>query len=193
MKEKGQVYVHPSAIIDDGVKIGIGTKIWHFVHIAKGAKIGKNCSFGQNAYVAPRAVIGNGVRVQNNVSIYDEVILKDDVFCGPSCVFTNVINPRAHISRKHEYKKTIVEKGTSIGANATIVCGVKLGQFSFIGAGAVVNRNVEQYELVVGVPIRHAGWMCECGVKLNIKNSNIQCKECKKKYKLVKTKLIRAK
>ena len=158
-------YAHPSAIIDPGAKIGKGTKIWHFCHIGPEAVIGDRCSLGQSVYVG-KALIGNGVKIQNNVSVYDEVEIEDDVFCGPSMVFTNVYNPRAAISRKHEYRKTLVKKGVTIGANATIICGVTLGEYCFIGAGAVVNRNVKPYALMVGVPARQAGWMSRCGEKL---------------------------
>ena len=158
-------YAHPSAIIDPGAKIGKGSKIWHFCHIGPEAVIGERCSLGQNVYVG-KALIGNGVKIQNNVSVYDEVEIEDDVFCGPSMVFTNVYNPRAAISRKHEYRKTLVKKGVTIGANATIICGVTLGEYCFIGAGAVVNRNVKPYALMVGVPARQVGWMSRCGEKL---------------------------
>ena len=158
-------YAHPSAIIDPGAKIGKGSKIWHFCHIGPEAVIGERCSLGQNVYVG-KALIGNGVKIQNNVSVYDEVEIEDDVFCGPSMVFTNVHNPRAAISRKHEYRKTLVKKGVTIGANATIIWGVTLGEYCFIGAGAVVNRNVKPYALMVGVPARQVGWMSRCGEKL---------------------------
>jgi len=158
------VYVHPSAIVDPGAKIGKGTKIWHFCHIGPEAVIGERCSLGQNVYVG-KAKIGNGVKIQNNVSVYDEVEIEDDVFCGPSMVFTNVFNPRAAISRKHEYRKTLVKKGATIGANATIICGVTLGEHCFIGAGAVVARDVPAYALMTGVPARQNGWMDEKGIK----------------------------
>ena len=154
MSEQRDYFVHESSYVDEGAEIGAGTKIWHFSHIMSGAKIGKNCSLGQNVYVGSRAVIGNGVKIQNNVSVYDDVIIEDDVFCGPSCVFTNVINPRAFVERKHEYKKTVVKKGASIGANATIVCGVTIGEYAMIGAGSVVTRDVPAYTLVYGVPAR---------------------------------------
>jgi len=158
-------YVHPSAIVDPGAKIGKGTKIWHFCHIGPEAVIGERCSLGQNVYVG-KAKLGNGVKIQNNVSVYDEVEIEDDVFCGPSMVFTNVYNPRAAIPRKDEYRKTLVKKGVTIGANATIVCGVTLGEYCFIGAGAVVNRDVKPYALMVGVPARQAGWMSSFGERL---------------------------
>lgn len=162
------VFVHHTAIIDDGAEIGAGTKVWHWAHISGGARIGENCGFGQNVFVASDVVIGNGVRVQNNVSIYDAVQLEDDVFCGPSMVFTNVYNPRAAVSRKDEYRPTIVRRGATIGANATIVCGVELGQYCFIAAGAVVNRDVKPYALMAGVPARRIGWMSERGERLEL-------------------------
>lgn len=160
---------HETAIIEDGSSIGEGTRIWHWVHICAGAKIGSNCSFGQNVYVASYVKIGNNVKVQNNVSIYDAVTLEDDVFCGPSMVFTNVINPRSSIERKDEYKKTLVKKGVSIGANATIICGVTLGEYSFVAAGSVVTKDVEPFELVAGVPAKHMGWIDKEGNKLDQK------------------------
>jgi UDP-2-acetamido-3-amino-2,3-dideoxy-glucuronate N-acetyltransferase len=150
-------FVHESSYVDDGAEIGEGTKIWHFSHIMGGAKIGKNCSLGQNVNVGSRAIIGDGVKIQNNVSVYDDVIIEDDVFCGPSCVFTNVINPRAFVERKSEYKKTVVKKGASIGANATIVCGVTIGEYALIGAGSVVTKDVPAYALVYGTPARVMG------------------------------------
>jgi UDP-2-acetamido-3-amino-2,3-dideoxy-glucuronate N-acetyltransferase len=160
------VFVHESSYVDAGAVIGKGTKVWHFCHILPGAVIGERCSFGQNVVVMNGVRIGNNVKVQNNVSLYEGVELEDDVFCGPSMVFTNVLNPRSHVSRKHEYQKTLVRRGTSIGANATIVCGVTLGEYSFIGAGAVVARDVPAYALMVGVPARRLGWMCQCGERL---------------------------
>ena len=160
---KKEYKVHETAIIDKGAKIGKNTKIWHWVHICKGAVIGKNCSFGQNVYVASDVKIGNNVKVQNNVSIYDAVRLEDNVFCGPSMVFTNVINRRSSTVRKDEYKKTIVKKGTSIGANATIICGVTLGEHSFVAAGSVVTKDVKPFELVAGVPAKRIGWVDELG------------------------------
>lgn len=163
--------VHPTAIVDEGAQIGEGSRVWHWVHICGGAKIGKNCVFGQNVFVGNRVEIGNNVRIQNNVSVYDEVCLEDDVFCGPSMVFTNVYNPRASISRKDEYKKTLVKRGATLGANSTIVCGVTIGAFAFIGAGAVVNRDVPDYALIVGVPGKQIGWMGEHGEQLKLKES----------------------
>lgn len=160
------VFVHESSYVDDGCEIGDGSKIWHFSHVMSGARIGKCCNIGQNVVVSPQVVIGDNVKIQNNVSIYTGVILEDDVFCGPSMVFTNVVNPRSHVSRKDEYKTTLVKQGASLGANTTIVCGHTIGRFAFIGAGAVVTKDVPDYALVVGNPGRVSGWMCNCGVKL---------------------------
>lgn len=162
----GTAFVHESSYVDDGAIVGAHTRIWHFCHIMAGAIIGERCSFGQNVVVMAGVRIGNNVKVQNNVSIYDGVELEDDVFCGPSMVFTNVINPRSHISRRDEYRRTLVRRGASIGANATIVCGTTLGEHAFIGAGAVVIRDVVPYALMAGVPARRIGWMCACGVRL---------------------------
>jgi len=159
-------FIHPSAIVDEPCDIGSGTKIWHWVHVMAGAVIGKNCVLGQNVFVGGRAVLGNNVRVQNNVSIYDSVILDDDVFCGPSMVFTNVINPRSHVNRKDEYMETRVGRGASIGANATIVCGNSIGAYAFIGAGSVVTKPVPAFALVVGVPARQLGWVSKSGHRL---------------------------
>lgn len=177
------VVIHPSAIVDAGARIGAGTKVWHWVHISGGAVIGANCSFGQNVFVGNRVVIGNNVRVQNNVSIYDDVILEDDVFCGPSMVFTNVMNPRSHVSRKHEYKATLVRRGASIGANATIVCGHVIGEYAFIGAGAVVTRDVAPHALLVGNPARRIGWMCRCGVRLPDTEQSV-CPACGQSHRI---------
>jgi UDP-2-acetamido-3-amino-2,3-dideoxy-glucuronate N-acetyltransferase len=160
------VFVHESSFVDEGAQIGAGTKIWHFCHVMPGAVVGERCSFGQNVVVMNGVRVGNNVKVQNNVSIYEGVELEDDVFCGPSMVFTNVMNPRSHVSRKNEYRRTLVRRGTSIGANATIVCGVTLGEYSFVGAGAVVSRDVPAYALMVGVPAKRVGWMCQCGARL---------------------------
>jgi UDP-2-acetamido-3-amino-2,3-dideoxy-glucuronate N-acetyltransferase len=157
---------HPSAVIDAGAAIGAGTRVWHWSHVMTGARIGRGCSLGQNVFVGADVVIGDRVKIQNNVSVYEGVVLEDDVFCGPSTVFTNVVNPRSHVSRKHEYQQTLVQRGASIGANATIVCGHTIGRYAFIGAGAVVTKNVPDYALVVGNPGRVTGWMCQCGVKL---------------------------
>jgi UDP-2-acetamido-3-amino-2,3-dideoxy-glucuronate N-acetyltransferase len=158
--------VHPSSFVDDGCEIGEGTKIWHFCHIMPRATIGRGCTIGQNVVISPDVVVGNNVRIQNNVSVYTGVILEDDVFCGPSMVFTNVVNPRSHISRKDEYRQTLVRRGASLGANTTIVCGHTIGRYAFIGAGAVVTKDVPDFALVVGNPGRISGWMCACGVKL---------------------------
>ena len=158
-KKEADFFVHSTSIVDDNVAIGDGTKIWHFSHILAGTKIGKNCSFGQNCVVGGDVTIGNGVKVQNNVSIYKGVEIEDDVFLGPSMVFTNVINPRTFIQRKEEFKKTLLKKGCSVGANATIICGVTIGEYALIGSGAVVNRDVKPYALMVGVPAKHIGWV----------------------------------
>jgi UDP-2-acetamido-3-amino-2,3-dideoxy-glucuronate N-acetyltransferase len=160
--------VHPSAIIDDGAQLGEGCRVWHFVHICAGARIGQNCSFGQNVFVGNDAHIGNNVKIQNNVSVYDAVTLEDDVFCGPSAVFTNVYNPRAAVTRKDEYRPTLIKRGATLGANSTIVCGVTVGEYAFIGAGAVVNRDVPDYALMVGVPAQQVGWMSRQGARLEI-------------------------
>ena len=158
--------IHPTAIVDEGATLGASTRVWHWVHICAGAKIGDSCSFGQNVFVGNDVTIGNNVKVQNGVSIYDAVHIEDDVFCGPHMVFTNVYNPRSAVSRKNEYRKTLVRKGSTIGANATIVCGTTLGEYAFIGAGAVVQKDVLPHALMVGVPARRIGWMCRCGIKL---------------------------
>jgi len=158
--------IHPTAIVDEGAVVGDGTRIWHWVHISSGARIGERCSFGQNVFVGNRVVIGNNCKVQNNVSIYDNVTLEDDVFCGPSMVFTNVYNPRSAVSRKDDYRDTLIKRGATLGANCTIVCGATIGEFAFVGAGAVVNRDVKPYALMVGVPARQVGWMSEHGERL---------------------------
>jgi len=160
--------VHETAIVDEGAVIGEGSRIWHWVHVCGGARIGKGCSFGQNVFVGNRVVIGNNVKIQNNVSVYDNVTLEDDVFCGPSMVFTNVYNPRSAVSRKDEYRNTLVKQGATLGANCAVVCGTTIGRCAFIGAGAVVNRDVSDYALVVGVPARQIGWMSEFGEQLNL-------------------------
>lgn len=159
-------FVHESSYIDDGAEIGAGTKIWHFCHVMPRARIGEKCNIGQNVLVSSDVTIGNNVKIQNNVSLYTGVIVEDDVFLGPSMVFTNVVNPRSHVNRKNEYQKTLVQKGASIGANATIVCGTTLGRYCFVGAGSVVTRNVPDYALVYGSPARVRGWMCQCGEQL---------------------------
>src|SRR5688572_2684456 len=183
---KNKLYTaHPTAVIDEGCEIGEGTKIWHFSHIMPNCKIGKNCNLGQNVVVSPDVVLGNNVKVQNNVSIYTGVICEDDVFLGPSMVFTNVTNPRSAINRRGQYTRTLVKKGASIGANATIVCGHDIGEYAFIGAGAVVTKAVPPYALVIGNPARQTGWMSEYGHKLNFDSFGIAtCPESKQKYKL---------
>ena len=160
------VSIHPSAIVDDGAQIGSGSRVWHWVHICAGARIGKDCSFGQNVFVGNSVVIGNNVKIQNNVSVYDGVEIEDDVFCGPSMVFTNVHNPRSAVSRKDEYRPTLVRKGATLGANCTIVCGTVIGEYAFIAAGAVVTRDVKSYALMAGVPARQIGWMSRFGERL---------------------------
>jgi UDP-2-acetamido-3-amino-2,3-dideoxy-glucuronate N-acetyltransferase len=162
------INIHPTAIIDEGAEIGDKTRIWHWVHICAGAKIGESCSLGQNVFVGNKVIIGNNVKIQNNVSIYDNVTLEDDVFCGPSMVFTNVYNPRSAISRKNEYRNTLVKKGATLGANCTIVCGITIGSYAFIGAGSLVNRDVQSYALMVGIPARQIGWMSQYGEKLDL-------------------------
>jgi len=158
--------IHETAIVDPGAEIGEGTRIWHWVHVCAGARVGRGCSLGQNVFIGNDVVIGDNVRIQNNVSVYDRVRLEDDVFCGPSMVFTNVVNPRSAVSRKDEYRETLVRKGATLGANCTIVCGVTIGAFAFVGAGAVVTRDVPAYALVVGMPARQIGWMSEFGERL---------------------------
>lgn len=178
-------YVHPSSVIDDNCTIGDGTKIWHFSHVMSGAVIGNNCNLGQNVVVSPKVTLGNNVRVQNNVSIYEGVICEDDVFLGPSAVLTNVINPRSAVSRKTEYKTTLIKKGASIGANATIVCGHTIGEYAFIGAGAVVTKDVPAYALIVGNPGRQTGWMSEYGQKLKFNEAGVAvCSESGEQYLL---------
>jgi UDP-2-acetamido-3-amino-2,3-dideoxy-glucuronate N-acetyltransferase len=157
---------HPTAIIDEGAVIGEGTRIWHWVHVSAGARVGRGCSLGQNVYVGSRVSIGANCKIQNNVSVYDNVTLEDDVFCGPSMVFTNVYNPRSHVSRKHEYRDTLVRRGATLGANCTVVCGVTIGEYAFVGAGAVITRDVKPYALMAGVPARHIGWMSRHGERL---------------------------
>ena len=180
--DKTLFFVHESSYVDDGAQIGEGTKIWHFSHVMSGAVIGKRCNIGQNVLISSRVNIGNNVKIQNNVSVYDNVTIEDDVFCGPSMVFTNVFNPRAHISRKHEYLDTLIKRGATIGANATIVCGNTVGEYSFIGAGAVITRDVAPYSLVFGNPAKQHGWMCQCGAKLNVTKKPIMCQTCSDRY-----------
>lgn len=180
------VFVHESSYVDEGCEIGKGTKVWHFSHLMSGARIGERCNIGQNVVISPDVVIGNNVKIQNNVSIYTGVILEDDVFCGPSMVFTNVVNPRSHVSRKDEYKPTLVKRGASLGANSTIVCGHTVGAYAFIGAGAVVTKDVPDYALLVGNPARTTGWMCQCGVKLAagaVPPAQATCRACGSAYR----------
>jgi UDP-2-acetamido-3-amino-2,3-dideoxy-glucuronate N-acetyltransferase len=185
MTEQKEYFAHPSAIVDEGCKIGDGTKIWHFSHIMPNCKIGDNCNIGQNVVVSPEVILGNNVKVQNNVSIYTGVECEDDVFLGPSMVFTNVINPRSAVNRKNQYLKTLVKRGASIGANATLVCGIEIGRFAFVGAGAVVTKTVADYALVLGNPAKQTGWMSEYGHKLTFNKEGIAiCDESKEKYKL---------
>lgn len=181
--EDKKYFVHESSYVDKPCEIGEGTKIWHFSHIMQNSKIGNKCNIGQNVVISPDVVLGDNVKIQNNVSVYTGVICEDDVFLGPSMVFTNVVNPRSHVIRKDEYKQTLMKKGSSVGANAVIICGNTIGRFSFIGAGAVVTKDVPDYGLVVGNPARIIGWMCECGIRLNFDNkSEYTCKECGKSY-----------
>ena len=182
MADHAGVFVHESSYVDDGCTIGAGTKIWHFCHVLPDVVIGERCSLGQNVVVMNRVRIGNNVKIQNNVSVYEGVELEDDVFCGPSMVFTNVVNPRSHVSRKDEYRRTLVKRGSSIGANATIVCGVTLGEYAFVGAGAVVTSDVPPYGLMVGVPARRVGWMCQCGERLHPDAGRAACGVCGASY-----------
>ena len=173
---------HETAIVDAGARVGADTRIWHWVHVCAGAQIGEKCSLGQNVYVGSKVVIGNNVRIQNNVSVYDDVTLEDDVFCGPSMIFTNVVNPRSHVSRKDEYRQTLVRRGATIGANATVVCGHTIGEYAFVGAGAVVTKDIAAYALVLGNPARRAGWMCRCGVQLQPAAGLATCAACGQRY-----------
>ncbi|MBB1287103.1 N-acetyltransferase [Flavisolibacter sp. BT320] len=179
-----QFFQHASAIVDDGATIGKATRIWHFCHVMPKAIIGTNCILGQNVFVDNSVVIGDGVKIQNNVSVYNGVIIEDDVFIGPSVVFTNVINPRSFIERKQEFRQTVVKKGASIGANSTLVCGIEIGEYAFIGAGSVVTRNVPPYSLVYGNPAQHRGWMSRQGHVLRFKNAKATCPESGEKYLL---------
>jgi len=179
-------FVHESSYVDEGASIGQGTKIWHFCHVMGDVRIGERCNIGQNVFIGSRVTIGNNVKIQNNVSVYNGVTVEDDVFLGPSMVFTNVVNPRSHVNRKEEYKTTLVKRGASIGASATIVCGVTLGQYCFIGAGAVVTRDVPDYALVYGSPARVQGWMCQCGIRMEFHPEGGQeqavCEQCGDRY-----------
>lgn len=181
--ENRPVFIHPTAIVDEGAQIGKGTRIWHFCHLAPTCKVGERCNMGQNVYIDNNTVIGNGVKIQNNVSVYNGVIIEDDVFLGPSMVFTNVINPRSFIERKDEFKKTIIRKGASIGANATILCGIEIGAYAMIGAGAVVTKNVLAYSIITGNPARQTGWISEAGLKLHFNTIGIGiCPQTDKTY-----------
>jgi UDP-2-acetamido-3-amino-2,3-dideoxy-glucuronate N-acetyltransferase len=182
-----EYFAHPSACIDEGTPIGAGTKIWHFCHIMSGAQIGNNCILGQNVFVGRKAKIGHGVKIQNNVSIYDSVILEDDVFCGPGCVFTNVKNPRAFIERKEEFTTTTVKRGATIGANATLVCGITIGQYALIGAGAVVTKNVKAHALMTGTPARQTGWVSRAGMTLD---DSLRCPESGEQYQISNGQLV---
>jgi UDP-2-acetamido-3-amino-2,3-dideoxy-glucuronate N-acetyltransferase len=182
--ESGNLMVHESAYVDQPCSIGAGTKIWHFCHIMKDCTIGERCNIGQNVVVSPGVVIGNNVKIQNNVSVYTGCILEDDVFCGPSMVFTNVVNPRSHVVRRDEYKRTLVRRGASLGANSTVVCGVTIGRYAFVGAGAVVTKDVPDFALVYGSPASQRGWMCACGIKLKLAGSGAACAACGAQYRL---------
>lgn len=187
-------FIHSTSIVDDNCSIGDGTKIWHFSHIMSGCVIGRNCNLGQNVVVSPGVILGDNVKVQNNVSIYTGVVCEDDVFLGPSCVFTNVVNPRSAINRKAEYKKTIVKKGATIGANATIVCGNEIGEYAFVGAGTVITKDVPSYALVVGNPGKQIGWMSEFGHKLQFNDEGVAtCAESNDVYRLTKGKVVKGK
>jgi len=176
-------FVHESSYVDEGAEIGAGTKIWHFCHVMPRAQIGENCNIGQNVLVSSDVQLGRNVKIQNNVSLYTGVIIEDDVFLGPSMVFTNVMNPRSHVNRKDEYMRTLVKRGASIGANATVVCGTTIGQYAFVGAGSVVTRDVPDYALVHGNPARVRGWMCQCGIKLEFRDSHATCNSCNSTYR----------
>lgn len=187
----GTYLAHESSYIDQPCEIGPGTRIWHFSHVRAGARIGANCVIGQNVYIAGTCVLGDNVKVQNNVSIYDGVELEDDVFCGPSVVFTNVVNPRSAIPRKDQFRRTRVGRGATLGANATIICGRTIGAYAFVAAGAVVTRDVPDYALVMGVPARQVGWMCACGESLRVVEGAVQCTACGTAYKLTGARLVR--
>jgi len=182
-----EYFVHPTAVVDEPMEIGEGTRIWHFTHIMSGARIGEGCIIGQNVFIGSGALLGNNIKVQNNVSIYDGVIVEDDVFCGPSMVFTNVFNPRSFISRKKEFRKTLVKKGATIGANVTIICGNTIGQYAFIGAGSVVTKDVPDYALVYGNPGGVKGWVCQCAGEITFRSGKAKCRMCGRKYKKDKT------
>lgn len=187
--DKKNYYVHESSYVDEPCSIGKETRIWHFSHIMKNSVIGERCNIGQNVVISPDVILGDNVKIQNNVSVYTGVICEDDVFLGPSCVFTNVINPRSFIERKEEYRRTLVKKGASIGANATIVCGNNIGRYAFIGAGAVVTKDVPDYALVIGSPARIIGYVCECGNRLKLEKCAYLCTSCGKEYEMKNDKL----
>ena len=180
---KKDYFIHPTAFIDEPAVIGPKTQIWHFSHVMSGARIGERCIIGQNVFIGPRVVLGNNIKIQNNVSVYEGVILEDDVFCGPSMVFTNVFNPRSFISRKKEFRQTLVKRGVTIGANATIVCGYTIGRYALIGAGSVVTREVPDYALVYGNPARVEGWVCQCAVSIAFRSGKATCSACSKHYR----------
>lgn len=193
MTEDNNTFIHPTAIIDQGAQIGKNSQVWHWTHISKDAVIGKNCKFGQNVFIANQVKIGNNVKIQNNVSVYDQVFIEDDVFCGPSVVFTNVYNPRSFINRKCEYRKTVIKKGVSLGANSTIICGITIDEYAFIGAGSVINKNIISYALVVGNPGKQIGWMSQFGeqIPLPLKGTGkFECNKTKKLYKLVNNRMV---
>ena len=179
-----EYFIHPTAVVDEPMEIGEGTKVWHFTHIMSGAQIGENCIIGQNVFIGSGALLGDNIKVQNNVSIYDGVILEDDVFCGPSMVFTNVFNPRSFISRKKEFRKTLVKRGATIGANVTVVCGNTIGEYAFIGAGSVVTKDVSDYALVYGNPGKVKGWVCQCAEEISFRSERAICAACGKRYKM---------
>jgi UDP-2-acetamido-3-amino-2,3-dideoxy-glucuronate N-acetyltransferase len=191
MSRERKFFAHESTYVDDPCEIGEGTKIWHFCHIMAGAKIGRRCNIGQNVVISPQVTLGDNVKVQNNVSIYTGVILEDDVFCGPSMVFTNVINPRSHIVRRDEYKPTLVKRGATLGANSTVVCGITIGRYAFLAAGAVANRDVPDYALMAGVPARQIGCICYCGVRLH-GSGEVACSACGRRYIVADNKCIEA-
>jgi UDP-2-acetamido-3-amino-2,3-dideoxy-glucuronate N-acetyltransferase len=187
------ITIHPSAIVDEGAQIGEGSRVWHFVHICSGAQIGERCSLGQNVFVGNDVVIGNNVKIQNNVSVYDAVTIEDDVFCGPSMVFTNVFNPRSAITRKAKYRKTLIKKGATLGANSTIICGTTVGAYAFVGAGAVIHKDVPDFALMVGVPAKQIGWMSRYGERLNLPlegDAETFCPNTKEKYLLKNGKCV---
>jgi UDP-2-acetamido-3-amino-2,3-dideoxy-glucuronate N-acetyltransferase len=185
-----EYYIHESSYIDDQVKIGGGTKIWHFCHVLKGSRIGQNCIIGQNCMIGPDVTIGNQCKFQNSISVYTGVTIEDEVFCGPSCVFTNVYNPRAFLERKYEFRPTLVKRGATIGANATIVCGATIGRYALIAAGTVVKSDVADYSIVAGVPARQIGWACKCGTTLKFHNNQSNCVYCGNEYALENDVLI---